>query len=601
MRRLLVLLPLCAIVFSLTTAAQVPMPQSQVRDTRVTPTGPAEIHGRLLTEGDEPEPVRRAEVRATAAGIASQTTYTDADGRFVFRNLPFGRYTIEATRPGYVRSAYGARRYDRPGTPVTITDADRVHTLEWWMARGAVITGRILDEFGHPAQGGRVNVQQIRVVNGERTLVSVPMVSTILGEVVDDRGEYRLFGLPAGDYVISVMPRSIGTGDIRRMTDAEMQAARQAIQQPGTATTTPPPTTLGFSEVYFPGVLSSTEAATITVRAGEVRAGVDFNVRLVPTATLEGLVITPGGVAPESVRLSLTPKGGGTSTIIGAPGAATMVFTELRIASGGTQVNPDGTFTYGGVAPGSYTLNANVTRDGATPLWAATDVTVDGHTVSGLSLVLQEGLTVSGTLAFEADGVDPPVDVSRARLNFIPMGGGMVVMSPGATTVTESGFTARGLVPGPMRVIATFNTPEANWTLKSAVIKGRDVLDLPFVLEPTDTITDAVLTFTNQVQDVSGTLSDATNRPAPDFTIVVFPEDPALWSSTRRVRTSRPGTDGRFTITGLPSGRYRIAAVTDIGPEETRDLALLEELAAASIVFTLGDGERKVQDLRIAG
>ncbi len=614
MRRVHVLFPLCVFALSLSGSAQMTMQQAPMRDTRVAPTGPAEIHGALLTEGDDPQPVRRAEVRATTSGAPPQTTYTDAEGRFVLRNLPLGRYTVEATKPGYVRSAYGARRYDRPGTPVTITDADRSHTLQWRMARGAVITGRILDEYGQPAQGGRVNVQQVRVVNGERTLVPVPMVSSILGEIVDDRGEYRLFGLPAGDYVVSVMPRSIGTGDIRRMTDAEMAAARHAIQQagqqggqqpgqqPGASTPEPPPpTTLGFSQVYFPGVLSQGEAGVITVSTGDVRAGVDFNVRLVPTATLEGMVITPGGVAPASVRLSLTPKGGGVTSSVG-PTGATMMVMETRIVSSGNQVRPDGTFSYGGVAPGAYTLNANVSRDGDTPLWAATDVTVDGQTVSGLSLVLQEGLTVSGTLAFEAEGVDPPVDLSRARINFLPTGGGgIMVMNTGTTTITENGFTARGLVPGPIRVIGAFSTPEVNWTLKSAVIKGHDVLDLPFVLEPGDTITDAVLTFTNRVQEVSGTLSDATNRPAPDYTIVVFPEDRALWSSARRVRTARPGTDGRYTLTGLPSGRYRIAAVTDIGPEETRDLALLEELAAASIVFSLGDGEKKVQDLRIAG
>jgi len=53
-------------------------------------------------------------------------------------------------------------------------------------------------------------------------------------------------------------------------------------------------------------------------------------------------------------------------------------------------------------------------------------------------------------------------------------------------------------------------------------------------------------------------------------------------------------------LANLPAGAYRIAAVTDIGAEELRDPALLEELAAASIAFVLGDGEKKVQDLRIA-
>lgn len=574
------------------------------RDTIVAQTGPAEIAGTLMTDGDDPQPVRRAEVRAFVAGGAARTAYTDAQGRFVFSNLPYGRYTLEANKPGFVRSPYGAKRYDRPGTPVTVDVTSRTHDLQWRMARGAVITGRIVDEFGQPAQGARVSVQQVRMVNGERTLVSVPMVSTILGEVADDRGEYRLFGLPAGDYVVSATPRSIGTGDIRRMTDAEMQAARQAVQQPSSPLgEAPPPTTLGFSQVFFPGVLSSNDASAVTVRAGEIRAGVDFAVTLVRTATLEGVVVTPGGVRPEAVQLSLTPRAGSSISTGGLGGVAnTMVFTTTMVGGAGRRVNADGTFSYGGVTPGQYTLNARASREGGVPLWASVDVDVDGQTVGGLSLVLQDGLTVSGTLAFDADGVDPPDNFSRARLLFVPASGRMVVeVGLNNTVVNENGFTVKGLLPGLTRVAGSFNTPETNWVMKSAIIKGRDALDLPFVLEPTDTITDAVITFTNRTQELTGTLSDASQRPAPDYTIVVFPEDRTLWASQRRVRTTRPGTDGRFTIPGLPSGTYRIAAVTDIGPEETRDLALLEELAAASIVFTLGDGEKKVQDLRIAG
>lgn len=597
--RALTSLLVVAVVYGVSVAAQMPITQSPARDSMAMPAGPAEIAGTLMTEGDNPQPVRRAEVLAIGVGAPPRTTYTDADGKFVFRALPFGRYTLEANKPGYVRSAYGARRFDRPGTPIEVTHNERVHNLQWRMSRGSVITGRIVDEFGQPAQGARVSVQQVRVVNGERTLVPVPLVTTILGEVVDDRGVYRLFGLPAGDYVVSATPRSIGTGDIRRMTDAEIQAARQAVQQPSSPLApVPPSTTLGFSPVFFPGVLTSNEATPIKVGPAEERDGVDFVVHLVRTAALEGTVVVPGGVPAESVQLMLTPKGANTSVSSG-PAGTTMMFTTTLVSGGNRRVNADGTFTYGGVAPGAYTLSARATREGGAVLWAATDVVVDGQTVGGLSLALAEGLTIAGTLAFEADGVDPPDTFTRARINFLPASGGAMMMNPMGTTVTSSGFSARGLVPGPYRVLANFNTPEVNWTLKSAMIKGRDALDLPFELAPGDNITDAVLTFTNKAQTLTGTLSDAAQRPAPDYTIVVFPEDRTLWPSARRVRTVRPGTDGKFTITGLPSGSYRIAAVTDISPEETRDLALLEELAGASILFTLADGETRVQDLRI--
>lgn len=593
-------LPLAVPVMAAVLAAQVPMVQTQARDARLAQRGAGEIRGTLLTEGDDPQPVRRAEVRATLQGAAPRTVHTDSQGRFVFANLPNGRYTLEASKPGYVRAAFGARRHDRPGIPVTVDDANRAHDLQWRLARGAVITGRVVDEFGYPAQGARLTIQQVRVVNGERTLSSLSLPGALQSEVADDRGEFRLYGLPAGDYLVSATPRGIGVGDIRRMTDAELHAAQQALQSMAPATTdTTPPQTLGFSQIFYPGVLASDDAMVVSVQAGDVRTGVDFSVPLVRTATVEGFVVTPGGVAPQSVQLTLTPRRGG-STVTTGPAGTTMVFTQTVVAGGTRRVNPDGTFSLSGITPGEYTLQARVLRDEGAHLWATADVSVDGYPVAGLSLALRDGLTVSGRIDIEADGVDVPADLSRARITFVPTGGGgPVMLSASQTSVGGNRFTAGSLIPGPMRVVGALSTPEATWTLKSAVIKGQDALDVPFVLEPDDQITDAVFTFTNRTQQVSGTLIDAAQRPAPDYTIVVFPEDRTLWGSSRRVRTARPGTDGRFTVANLPAGRYRIAAVTDIGPEETQDRALLEELLAASLAFTLADGEQKVQDLRI--
>ena len=265
------------------------------------------------------------------------------------------------------------------------------------------------------------------------------------------------------------------------------------------------------------------------------------------------------------------------------------------------RVGPDGKFSFTGVTPGAYTLSARMTAQEGTSLWANVDIDVDGQPVSGVTLALQEGLTVSGRLAFEMDGVDPPTLMTRARLNLIPAENSSFSMSTAATQVSASGaFMMEGVVPGRYRVAATFNTPEVNWILKSAVIKGKDALDVPFDLAAGDVVTDAVFTFTNRTQELSGTLQDASKRPAPDFTVVVFPVDRVLWGSTRRVRTVRPDTTGKFTFTNLPAGAYRIAAVLDIGPEDLRDQTLLEELAAASLAVTIADGEKKVQDLRLA-
>ena len=156
------------------------------------------------------------------------------------------------------------------------------------MPRGSVITGRIVDEFGQPAQGARVRAQLTRVVNGERTMVEVPIAGALFGEAADDRGVYRLCGLPAGEYLISATPRNTGIGDIRRMSESEIRAAEQAIKQPQSPLEPDePPVTVGYTAVFFPGVLNASQASAITLRSGEERQGVDFAVQFVRTATVE--------------------------------------------------------------------------------------------------------------------------------------------------------------------------------------------------------------------------------------------------------------------------------------------------------------------------
>jgi hypothetical protein len=176
----------------------------------------------------------------------------------------------------------------------------------------------------------------------------------------------------------------------------------------------------------------------------------------------------------------------------------------------------------------------------------------------------------------------------------------MVSINSAGTQVDRTGrFSMSDVTPGKYRLSAQLSTPEANWTLKSALINGKDSLDFPVDIGPNDKALEAVVTFTNQTQDVSGTLQDATGRPAPDFTIVVFPADKGLWLATRRIRTVRPGTDGKFVLKGLPAGDYRIAALVDIAPGEANDPAFLEQIVAASIPFALAPGVNKVQDIKI--
>jgi hypothetical protein len=622
---------------------------AQQRDSFNEPRiGSAIVAGVIMSDEPTPQPLRRAQVTLIATEMnVVKNVFTDGAGRFMVPDLPAGRYSLSATKGGYVRMSYGAKRHDRPGTPVNLVDGQRLTDLAIRLPRGGVITGRILDENGGPAAGVQVRLLQYRVQLGERVLLPA-IGGSVMGETTDDRGVYRLYGLPPGEYIVSATPRNTNVGEIRASTEAEIRAALAAIQQPPTPAPPPgqplpapkEPVTVGFSPVYFPGSTSLGGAATIALATGEERTGADFSLQLVRTAKIEGMVVVPSGMSPQSVTLTMVPAGPNTGPAIMGP-----LFLN-RVTPGA-----DGKFSYAAVPPGQYTINARLAggapaggRAGAAgapvdvfeyrvvgggggggaqvmttsgpptsgpSYWAAADITADGSPQNNVVLTLQPGLTVSGRLEFKGTRLEAPTDFSRVRVNLSPApraGGGGIQVGVPSTQVDETGrFTVSGVMPGRYQVNAFVPAapgagPGVGWTLQSAVFKGRDVMDFTLDVAAGDEISGGVLTFTDQSQQISGMLQDQTGRPAPDYTIIVFAADKRYWvPQGRRIRTARPGTDGKFTVPNLPVGEYRLAAVVDIATGEANDPAFLEQLLQASVPITLAAGDRKVQDLRIAG
>jgi hypothetical protein len=120
-------------------------------------------------------------------------------------------------------------------------------------------------------------------------------------------------------------------------------------------------------------------------------------------------------------------------------------------------------------------------------------------------------------------------------------------------------------------------------------------------VEPNQDVT-ATITFGDKTQEVSGTIQDTQGNPTSDYTIILFATDKSYWvPNARRLLTARPGTDGKFSFRNLPAGEYRLTAVTDIEPGEQFDPNFLEQLVNASIPVSVKEGEKKTQDIKVAG
>jgi hypothetical protein len=414
----------------------------------------------------------------------------------------------------------------------------------------------------------------------------------------------------------------------------EAQALQQQLQ---------PEQAVAYAPVFFPGTTMPSTASPVSLGVGEERAGIDFQLQLVPTARVEGTVQSSDGTLPQGTQITLVPLDPG-----GAPSVPS-------IGTSSTRVNQTGTFQFPTVNPGMYRLMArapiraelqagqNVTaasqgfgrggRGGpggqgqiTQVLWASTDISVSGQNLANITLTLQPGMTVRGRVTFDGTNLPPPADLTRVRVNVSPRGQqtGLAFGVPAAQVDATGSFTITGLAPGSYSINANL-MPEGGgggrggggrgggrggtqvgaaplqWVLRSAVTGAGDALDYGLTIEPNQD-PSVTLTFVDRTQEISGTIQDTTGRPTADFTIIVFPADKRYWlPQARRIRSSRPGTDGRFAFSGLPPGQYHLTAVTDVEPGEWFNPDFLSQLLTASVAVTVGEGERKVQDLKVAG
>lgn len=641
----------------------------QGRDAAQTPVvGTGMIVGQVVT-GDAGTPVRRARVNLSGAELRGQrSTTTDEEGRFVFTQLPAGRYTMTASKTGFVSIAYGAKSAGRAGTPIQLEDGQKLESKPIAMPKGGVVTGIVLDEFGEPSPGTSVRALRMVMRTGEKRLESAGTGTT------DDRGQYRIYGLQPGQFILTAQPRNSALGALQISVGSQIDAALEQVQQQlgsggggGLAgmlgrgagggrggqlgdllqgmgggrgqqmieqlqqqLDPDGQSDVGYAPVFFPGTTSPSAATTVEVAAGQERYGVDFQLQLVSTSTVNGTLSGVDGALPGGTQVTLSP----VDTLPGLPGG-----TQT------TRASQTGTFSFRNVTPGQYRVSARAqlrapAAEGEVPtvmggrggrgggrggapteiLWAHAEVTVDGRSPGNVALQLQRGMTVAGRILFDGTRLLPPADLTRVRVTLTAVGaqdmdfGGL----PAATIDATGRFTIIGVPPGryALRGTATAGTGgpgvgaggaltaggSGNWVLRSAVAGGQDTLDVPLQLEPNMNVTDAVVTFIDRSTELTGLLQDAQGAATSDYSIIIFPTDPQYWvPQSRRIQSVRPGTDGRYTVRDLPPGSYALAAVTDVEPGEWFDPEFLRELLSASMRISLADGDKKTQDIRLSG
>jgi hypothetical protein len=265
---------------------------------------------------------------------------------------------------------------------------------------------------------------------------------------------------------------------------------------------------------------------------------------------------------------------------------------------------PDGTFSATQIPPADYTLFARLPATATRPaLVAAQDLTIGDAEEVSVALRFEPAPVLKGRVQFEGDA-PLPADIARATVTLIPEVRAAGVNAFPTTVLPTGDLTIAEVTPGRARITAAMPAPTDNsrrWMLKSVHANGIDVTDVFFDIPPSLPPTVTV-TFTDSVSDLSGVLSDVAGQPVTDYFVVVIPADTRYWlAASRRIVSARPAVDGAFTFRNLPPGDYRIGATTDLASGDLADRAALTRLLGESAPLTIGPGETKVFNIRLAG
>ncbi len=576
--------------------------QTPPRDTSARPSSSttAQPSGRLsgrVVAADTGKPMRRARVFNSAAELpGGRGTLTDDSGGFDFSDLPAGRYTINASKSGYIQLSYGQRRPLQAGTPLQLLDGQQLKGIDFSLPRGGVISGRVFDDSGDAMPGVQVQILRYQYQQGDRRLVPAGQGQS------DDRGVYRVWGLNPGEYYVSATARNEG---LSRNIQQIAQQVAQAVQNGGVGPGGAPgrggrggngvvalgglngqddQDQLMYAPTYYPGAGSPAEARAVTVGLSQEVGDIDFALQLVRTARVSGHVENPDGSWTAQGNVQLAPQQSGTRGNFGQ--------------NYGGRIGWDGQFSIPNVPPGLYTLRAR-NNDRDMPLSTSQPLSVAAGDVSDVVVILQTGGSLSGSLVFLPGSSSAPADLTQIRVTTLATDpDDNIGPQPNARVNKDGTFTMDGVGVGQRLVRA--NGQLRGWNLKSVEIGGRDVTDTPIDVRSGQKIGNVVLTFTDKVSEIDGSVTDAQGQPVTEYTVLAFSTNTAHWrAQSRQIATARPDQTGMFKIRNLPAGEYYVVTVDPSEQGEWFDPTYLDQHRAAASRVTLGDGDIKTQDFRV--
>jgi len=519
-----------------------------------------------------PLPDTGVELNSVSAGAPKKYTIaTGADGAFSFKDIPPGDYRIAAAHPGFVRAEYGQRGPGGNGRTVTLAAGDNVKDIRMALVETGAISGRILDRKGLPMPN--VQVQALRFMN----IGPMRFVETVTAAITNDLGEYRLFWLPPDDYIVMAMPIRGTIADSLIRTDGNGYTINDRVR-PSAGDLIVAPSEIPPMPFFYRDGNEPANAARISVKPAENLRGIDISIRPPVTYAIRGKllnmpVINPSipvagrPFMPELDRLEIELK----------PRADPAVRFRNSMPNGLVKVDPDkGSFEIRGVLPGEYWVSARFAgKDARTP------VDVAGKDVEDVAISFVTGFDVPVKVSMDGQPQGPNfdrlIDSLRVFLNRTEGPGGIVAEQiPGQPPGT---LIASNVPPGTY-VLGWSLSGDPGTYLKSVVVEGIPTqgnfrLDRP-PLRPIEVVWGL------STGVITGVVTNSKLEPASDVTVV------AMGRNGSRYGTSGP--DGRFSLTAVPPGDFRVYAWEAITLYSWQDPEVMRRDGSKGVDVHVDDG-----------
>jgi hypothetical protein len=523
--------------------------------------GTASIEGTVVTQ-DGDRPVRKANVTlmpVTPVVNANQMLdnrqqfQTEADGRFVFKDLPAGQYSLTVQHPTYVGTGRLGRIVNQS---VRLTDGQTVKDLTFRLVPAGVIRGRVSDEDGDPVARAQVAVLRQQYLRGRKQYLSAGSANT------DDLGEFRVSSLAPGTYWISAnRPMMMG---MPQAADAK-PVTRQNVR------------------TYYPGAIDIQSASPVEVKPGDE---VPLNITLLKQETTEvkGSVTLPTGDKAENGQVTFSAPND--------PSPFMGFSTLLR----------QGQFNLR-MPPGHYRVMVMTFEPGQTTMPGYVTSFVDVPPQGLQELKLQTGASFKVNVHLNVEGAPPTIKVDNIRILMM-----MRREAEDQTTTFLPGDTATGKIDKDATAVVERLNPgnyDVNYFggfpgypdayLKSVMQGNRDVLTTGFRVSG-DVPMSVVISLNGAY--VEGNVSDANQKPVKGAYVVDVPSD-EFRSREQFYRVATTDQNGHFTIHALRPGRHMVVALEDPEPGIWTDAEFLKTVEGRGERFSIGDKESKQFQLQL--